>query len=172
MHIKELDLTDLDELQKVSKETFYDTFAAQNTEQNMQEYLAKSYRLEKLSTELENKNSFFYFVLSDKNEVMGYLKLNVNDAQSEDDFENALEIERIYIRKSFQKQGLGKILYNIATTKATQLGKNRIWLGVWEFNQNAKAFYQHLGFEFVGSHTFNMGDDPQTDLTMVKEIQS
>ncbi|ADG39639.1 MULTISPECIES: GNAT family N-acetyltransferase [Leuconostoc] len=170
MHIKELDLTDLNELQKVSTETFYDTFAAQNTEQNMQDYLVNSYKLEKLSAELENKNSFFYFVLNDTNEVMGYLKLNVNDAQSEDDFENALEIERIYIRKAFQKQGLGKILYNIATTRAVQLGKRRIWLGVWEHNQNAKAFYQHLGFDFVGSHIFNMGNDPQTDLIMVKTI--
>lgn len=59
MHIKELDLTDLDELQKVSTETFYDTFAAQNTEQNMQDYIANSYKLEKLSAELENKIHFF-----------------------------------------------------------------------------------------------------------------
>ncbi|MDI6666591.1 GNAT family N-acetyltransferase [Leuconostoc falkenbergense] len=170
MRIKELDLTDLNELQKVSLETFYDTFADQNTEKNMQEYLATSYKLEKLTEELENTNSFFYFVLNDEDDIMGYLKLNINAAQSEDDFDNALEIERIYIRKSFQKQGLGKILYNIAMTKATQLGKKRIWLGVWEFNQNAKAFYQHLGFEFVGSHTFDVGDDPQTDLIMVKDI--
>ncbi|MFD2729631.1 GNAT family N-acetyltransferase [Enterococcus camelliae] len=170
MHIKELDLTDLDALQKVSVETFYDTFAAQNTKQNMEDYLESSYKLEKLTEELENENSFFYFVLNDNDEIMGYLKLNVNDVQSEDGFENALEIERIYICKAFQKQGLGKILYDIAIAKATQLGKQRIWLGVWEFNQNAKAFYQHLGFKFVGSHTFNMGDDPQTDLIMVKDI--
>lgn len=170
MHIKKLDLTDINELQKVSVETFYDTFADQNTEKNMQDYLSNSYNFETLTEELKNKNSFFYFVLSDEDDIMGYLKLNINDAQSEDDFENALEIERIYIRKEFQKQGLGKVLYNIALTKATELEKQRIWLGVWEFNQNAKAFYQHLGFEFVGSHIFNMGADPQTDLIMVKSI--
>ncbi|KAA8442661.1 GNAT family N-acetyltransferase [Weissella paramesenteroides] len=170
MHIKKLDLTDINELQKVSVETFYDTFADQNTEKNMQDYVSNSYKLETLTEELKNKNSFFYFVLSDEDDIMGYLKLNISDAQSEDDFENALEIERIYIRKEFQKQGLGKILYNIALTKATELEKQRIWLGVWEFNQNAKAFYQHLGFEFVGSHIFNMGADPQTDLIMVKSI--
>lgn len=170
MHIKKLDLTDINELQKVSVETFYDTFADQNTEKNMQDYVSNSYKLETLTEELKNKNSFFYFVLSDEDDIMGYLKLNISDAQSEDDFENALEIEQIYIRKEFQKQGLGKILYNIALTKATELEKQRIWLGVWEFNQNAKAFYQHLGFEFVGSHIFNMGADPQTDLIMVKSI--
>ncbi|NEZ89947.1 GNAT family N-acetyltransferase [Weissella paramesenteroides] len=170
MHIKKLDLTDINELQKVSVETFYDTFADQNTEKNMQDYLSNSYNFETLTEELKNKNSFFYFVLNDEDNIMGYLKLNINDAQSEDDFENALEIERIYIRKEFQKQGLGKVLYNIALTKATELEKQRIWLGVWEFNQNAKAFYQHLGFEFVGSHIFNMGAEPQTDLIMVKSI--
>ncbi|WP_288572036.1 GNAT family N-acetyltransferase [uncultured Weissella sp.] len=170
MHIKKLDLTDINELQKVSVETFYDTFADQNTEKNMQDYLSNSYNFETLTEELKNKNSFFYFVLNDEDNIMGYLKLNINDAQSEDDFENALEIERIYIRKEFQKQGLGKVLYNIALTKATELEKQRIWLGVWEFKQSAKAFYQHLGFEFVGSHIFNMGADPQTDLIMVKSI--
>ncbi|WP_312694065.1 GNAT family N-acetyltransferase [Leuconostoc pseudomesenteroides] len=170
MYIQELKRANCNELQKISVETFYDTFADQNTEKNMQDYLAIGYKLEKLTQELENKNSFFYFVRDNEDEIMGYLKLNVNDAQSEDDFENALEIERIYIRKAFQKQGLGKILYNIALNKATQLGKDCIWLGVWEFNPNAQAFYQHLGFEFVGSHTFKMGDDSQTDLIMIKNI--
>lgn len=170
MHIKQLELSDVQDLQKISIETFYDTFADQNTEQNMEEYLASSYNLEKLRSELKNKDSFFYFVLNNANNITGYIKLNINDAQSEDDFEQAIEIERIYVRKAFQKQGIGKILYNIATSKAVELEKSRIWLGVWEFNQNAKAFYQHLGFEQVGSHTFNMGDEPQTDLIMMKSI--
>ena len=112
-YIKELGLTDINELQKVSVETFHDTFAAQNTEKNMQDYLSNSYKLETLTKEINNPNSFFYFVLNNEDDIMGYLKLNINDAQSEDDFENALEIERIYIRKNFQKQGLGKVLYNI-----------------------------------------------------------
>ena len=170
MHIKKLDLTDINELQKVSVETFYDTFADQNTEKNMQDYLSNSYNFETLTEELKNKNSFFYFVLNDEDNIMGYLKLNINDAQSEDDFENALEIERIYIRKEFQKQGLGKVLYNIALTKATELEKQRIWLGVWEFNDNALAFYHTMGFERVGSHSFFMGDDEQTDFLMLKEL--
>lgn len=92
MYIKELGLTDINELQKVSVETFHDTFAAQNTEKNMQDYLSNSYKLETLTKEINNPNSFFYFVLNNEDDIMGYLKLNINDAQSEDDFENALEI--------------------------------------------------------------------------------
>jgi spermine/spermidine N-acetyltransferase (EC 2.3.1.-) len=59
MYIKELDLTDLNQLQKVSVETFHDTFATQNTEKNMQDYLSNSYKLETLTKEINNPNSFF-----------------------------------------------------------------------------------------------------------------
>lgn len=77
MYIKELGLTDINELQKVSVETFHDTFAAQNTEKNMQDYLSNSYKLETLTKEINNPNSFFYFVLNNEDDIIGYLKLNI-----------------------------------------------------------------------------------------------
>ncbi|MGO0154354.1 GNAT family N-acetyltransferase [Leuconostoc mesenteroides] len=126
--------------------------------------------MEKLGKEIENTNSFFYIFYSDNNEKMAYLKLNVNNAQSEDNFDNALEIERIYIQKCYQKKGLGRQLFELALNKAFELNKTQIWLGVWEFNENAKSFYTHLGFEVVGEHTFNLGTDAQTDLLMSKKI--
>lgn len=84
---------------------------------------------------------------------------------------NYLEIERIYVLKEFQKHGLGKQLYDKALERAHALGKSRIWLGVWEHNHNALAFYSKIGFERIGQHSFFMGDDEQIDYIMVKQLE-
>ena len=84
--------------------------------------------------------------------------------------EDAFEIERIYISGKFQKLGLGKHLMEQAMSLAEELGKKRIWLGVWEHNENAITFYQKKGFFKTGEHSFFMGDDEQIDWIMVKEL--
>lgn len=170
MKIKQLATSDVQELQDISIETFTNTYSSQSDMNDLKQYLEESYTIEKLGKEIENTNSFFYIFYSDNNEKMAYLKLNVNNAQSEDNFDNALEIERIYIQKCYQKKGLGRQLFELALNKAFELNKTQIWLGVWEFNENAKSFYTHLGFEVVGEHTFNLGTDAQTDLLMSKKI--
>jgi diamine N-acetyltransferase len=84
--------------------------------------------------------------------------------------EDSLEIERIYIRSKFQKLGLGKDLMNKAIEVAVEQGKNKIWLGVWEKNENAIAFYKKSGFVPAGSHSFYMGDEEQIDFIMIKSL--
>lgn len=84
--------------------------------------------------------------------------------------EDSLEIERIYIRAKFQKLGLGKYLINKAIEIAVEQEKNKIWLGVWEKNENAIAFYKKLGFVQAGSHSFHMGDEEQIDFIMIKSL--
>lgn len=108
---------------------------------------------------------FFY-----NDEVAGYLKVNTGAAQSEPMGDEALEIERIYILEKFQKHGLGKQLFNKALEIAQEGGKGKIWLGVWEKNENAIAFYERLGFVQTGSHSFYMGDEEQIDFIMSKTL--
>src|SRR5690606_16174629 len=103
-------------------------------------------------------------------QVAGYLKINADAAQTEEMGEDALEVERIYISRAFQKLGLGKHLMEQALELAARLGKKKIWLGVWEHNANAIAFYQKKGFVKTGEHSFFMGDDEQIDWIMVKEL--
>ena len=103
-------------------------------------------------------------------EVAGYLKVNTNDAQSEKMDEESLEIERIYIKKKFQKHGLGKFLLNKAMEIAMESNKKNIWLGVWEKNENAIAFYRKMGFVQTGSHSFYMGKEEQIDFIMTKTL--
>ncbi|AFT81710.1 GNAT family N-acetyltransferase [Leuconostoc carnosum] len=170
MKIKQLTISDAQELQEISIETFTNTYGSQSDMNDLNQYLKESYSIKKLKKEIENTNSSFYIFYDDNNEKMAYLKLNIDSAQSEDDFENALEIERIYIQKQHQKKGLGRQMFSLAIKKAYELNKKQIWLGVWEYNENAKLFYKHLGFHAVGEHTFNLGNDAQTDLLMSKKI--
>ncbi|MGO4731244.1 GNAT family N-acetyltransferase [Paenibacillus sp. 2KB_22] len=157
------------ELQEISYETFNETFEAQNSPENMNAYLEKAFNREQLETELSNAESQFLFVYVN-NKIAGYMKVNINDAQSEKMGAESLEIERIYIRKEFQKHGLGKVLLHKAIEMATEHHKTSIWLGVWEKNENAIAFYEKMGFVQTGAHAFCMGDEEQIDLIMTKTI--
>jgi len=168
--IKRCNHEDLQTLQEISIETFNATFKDQNSPENMTAYLEKAFNVNQLEKELFNTSSEFFFV-SVNHEVAGYLKLNTNEAQSEPMGEEALEIERIYIKSEFQKHGLGKILFNRAIEIAREQNKNKIWLGVWEKNDNAIAFYKKLGFIETGAHSFYMGDEEQMDLIMIKTLQ-
>ncbi|MEC0281271.1 GNAT family N-acetyltransferase [Terribacillus saccharophilus] len=167
--IKKCSIKDLQILQKVSVETFTDTFKDQNTPENMKAYLDKAYASKKLENELLNTSSQFFFIYLNE-ELAGYLKVNTDDAQTEEMNDDSLEIERIYVRSKFQKQGLGKYLMNKAIELATESRKNVIWLGVWEKNQNAIAFYSKNGFVKTGAHSFHMGDEEQVDYILTKTL--
>jgi ribosomal protein S18 acetylase RimI-like enzyme len=135
----------------------------------MNAYLEKAFNLQQVKKELSNISSEFFFVYF-KDEIAGYLKVNTNDAQSEDMGDESLEIERIYIKNKFQKHGLGKYLLNKAMEIALESNKKKIWLGVWEKNENAIAFYIKMGFVQTGAHHFYMGDEEQMDFIMVKTL--
>ncbi|MFD0050965.1 GNAT family N-acetyltransferase [Actinomycetes bacterium NPDC127524] len=169
IHLKKCTLKELHDLQGMSCETFKETFMHQNSAENMTSYLEKAFDLKQLEKELDNLSSQFFFVYFNK-EAAGYLKVNTDDAQSEEMGGESLEIERIYIRNNFQKQGLGKFLLHKAMDIAMECGKKKIWLGVWEKNANAIAFYKKLGFAENGSHSFYMGDEEQIDIIMTKTL--
>ena len=169
MNIKKCTLEDLRKLQEISYETFNETFKHQNSPENMNAYLERAFNLKQLERELSNISSLFFFVYFN-NEVTGYLKVNTNDAQSEEMGDESLEIERIYIRNKFQKHGLGKYLLNKVMEIAVEHKKNKIWLGVWEKNENAIAFYIKKGFVQTGAHSFYMGEDEQLDFIMTKTL--
>ena len=167
--IKKCTLDDLDDLQVISYDTFNETFKEQNSAENMKAYLERAFTLEKLEKELSHPSSHFFFIYI-HGELAGYLKVNMNDAQTEEMGEEAFEIERIYIKRDYKKQGLGKYLLNLAHDMAVTHGKKSIWLGVWEKNHQALAFYMKMGFTQAGDHSFFMGDEEQIDYIMVKEL--
>ena len=169
MKIRKININDLEKLRNLSIQTFRETFDEVNTEEDMQKYLDENLSVEKLNSELDNTNSEFYF-LENNGDILGYLKLNFKDAQTEKLEENHFEIERIYILKAFLGQKLGQILFD----EAIEIGKEKnleyVWLGVWEENHRALKFYNKNGFEIFGKHDFVLGEDVQTDLLMKRLI--
>ena len=158
-------------LQQVSRQTFYETFAASNSEANMTQYLEQQFAIEKLAAELSNTSSTFYFAwLNDR--VVGYLKLNTGAAQTEAQGEHALEIERIYVLQELHGKKVGQLLYEKAIQVAQEKQVHFVWLGVWENNIRAIRFYEKNGFVTFDKHIFRLGDDEQTDLLMKKSIVS
>src|SRR5690606_28825099 len=102
-------LNDIEQLQKIGRETFSETFSSSNTEENMKQYLDQKFSIEQLTDEINNENSEFYLALSETT-VVGYLKINFGASQTELKDEKALEIERIYVLKEFHGKKVGQIL--------------------------------------------------------------
>lgn len=142
--MKKCSREDLQTLQQLSIETFNDTFKEQNSPENMKAYLESAFNTEQLEKELSNMSSQFFFVYFD-HEIAGYVKVNIDDAQSEEMGAESLEIERIYIKNSFQKHGLGKHLLNKAIEIALERNKKNIWLGVWEKMKMPLSFIRKWG---------------------------
>ncbi|MFC5683007.1 GNAT family N-acetyltransferase [Flavobacterium sp. MAHUQ-51] len=165
IEIKKVTVTEIEQLQKIGTQTFLETFAEMNSEENMKQYLEDKFSINKLTSELSNPNSEFYFAILNK-EPLGYLKVNFAKAQTELKDENGLEIERIYVLKEFHGAKIGQLLYNQALQIAKIHNLNYLWLGVWEENHRALNFYKKNGFIEFDKHLFKLGNDEQTDLLM------
>jgi diamine N-acetyltransferase len=159
------------QLVDISRQTFLETFGADNTAEDMQLYLDNNFSSAQLLAEINNPASEFYFALL--NEVpVGYLKLNFGNAQTELQTGNTTEIERIYVLQQFQGHKIGQFLFNKAIEMATTRQAHYIWLGVWEHNTKAIQFYQKNGFEKFDTHVFTLGKDEQTDWLMKRVLNN
>ncbi|WP_296618743.1 GNAT family N-acetyltransferase [Marivirga sp.] len=167
--IKKVSLKDIADLQKISRKTFFETYAVGNTEEDMLRYLNQEFTSEKLIAELNDPNSEFYFAILE-GEIIGYLKVNFGQSQTDIKDDKSLEIQRIYVLKEFQGKKIGESLYQKAIEIANQKKLDYLWLGVWEENPNAIQFYEKIGFKAFDKHTFKLGEDIQTDIMMKQDL--
>ena len=152
--LEKIVLSQLHELHDISIQTFEETFADQNTSENMKWYFENTMNIDCIRKELLHPNSYFYWA-THQNQTIWYLKLNFNEAQSEMVLNNeAFEIERIYIKNEFQGNGFGSELFTLALRLGSEKGYKKLWLGVWEHNQKALAFYKRKGLVPFDQHLF------------------
>lgn len=166
-YIRIATIADVNLLCKIGAKTFIETYGNQNTPENLQSYLDEKFNEKQISDELSTPNTLFLLVELD-NEIIGYSKMRVNLVENQDP--KALEIERIYITKQYHGQKLGAFLMQGCIDTAIRNNYTSLWLGVWEHNPKAIAFYQKWGFEVFGTHIFQLGDDAQTDFLMKKTL--
>lgn len=170
INIQKVPLDDVDKLQSLSKQTFFESFSSGNTEENIQKYLDEAFSINRLTVELNDNNAAFYFAILEDMEI-GYLKLNFGSSQTELQGDRAVEIERIYVLNAFQGKSVGQTLFGKAIEIAREKGADYVWLGVWEENLKAINFYKKNGFVVFDKHLFKLGDDEQTDLMMKLELK-
>lgn len=155
----------------LTRETFYDSFAADNTAEDMELYLAEHLQPEALEKEIFLPGNHF-FIAWDGQRPVGYLRLRERPEGHPDCIPagNSIELARFYATADSIGKGVGKAMMAHLLEYASGLGFERIWLGVWEHNHRAIGFYQKWGFEKVGSHPFMLGRDLQTDWLMTREL--
>lgn len=156
---------EIEALQKIIVRTFLDSFGHLNEAHNIEIYVNDALSLECISDEFQTIGSDFYFAKID-DDITAYLKLNTGPAQTDQVLDKALEIQRIYVKKAYERNGIGLRLMHLAISRAQALELKWIWLGVWDQNYNAIKFYEHLGFETFGHHDFMLGRELQVDLLM------
>lgn len=156
---------DLELIHSISRRTFYESFSWYNTPENMGYYLEHNLSPEKLRQELSAADSRFY-LLEQEGTLAGYFKINAGKDSDGNNDAYCLEIERIYVLKKFHGTGFGQLLLNEIVQIAKNEKRSLIWLGVWELNPRAIAFYTKNGFRETGQHPFMLGEDKQTDKIM------
>jgi len=168
MKIERVTLQQLGELQAISQSTFADAYGPFNTFESMEEYFATSLSIQKLTEEIKSLNARFYFLTGDNGQPVAYLKVNFWTDVKEWAPADSLEIERLYVKKEFQRKKYGTRLMNFAIQLGEEHHINHFWLGVWEFNPDAIRFYETLGYKVVDKHIFRFGNEDQYDFIMHK----
>ena len=156
-------------LAEVGARTFSETFAADNTPEDMASYLAASFNPERQVAELADPASTF-LLAEVGGFAAGYAKLHSGEPAEGVEGDKPVELVRLYVLHEWLGRGVGAELMRACVDDARQGGHGTIWLGVWERNGRAQAFYRKWGFRAVGEHTFQLGADPQRDILMERPV--
>jgi len=164
-----LQLSDAKELSEFAARTFQATFAEHNEAEDMQSFLRNTYSAEIQAREISDpQRHFMKATLNGK--IVGYVQLRANAVKDGVKGPKPMELQRIYIDENCKGTGLAARLMNAAISLAHEMRFETLWLGVWEHNQRALAFYRKFGFVEVGEHDFYLGRDKQRDLILSKDI--
>jgi ribosomal protein S18 acetylase RimI-like enzyme len=170
--IAKANLTTATRLAALGSQTFSETFAADNTPEDMAAFLAETYGPEIQLSELQQPR--YTFLLAEmQGELVGFAKLWRDSPLGLAAGEQApgrLEIKQLYVVEDWIGTGLGAALMRRILDLAQAENCTAILLGVWERNERAKAFYQRFGFREVGELAFTLGTDVQRDLILRKGL--
>ncbi|MFN3850230.1 MAG: GNAT family N-acetyltransferase [Spirosomataceae bacterium] len=169
MNIRIAKISDAENLRNLTEVTFRDKYTVFNTPENMEMHVQKYFGLDKISSEIEDAQ-IKYFVVENGQQLIGYAKLAIESKAENLVAKKPVEIQRFYVHQDFQGRKIGQKLMETVIDWAKNNDFDVVWLGAWENNPDALRFYQRLGFEIFGKHTFLLGEDVQNDFTMKKEI--
>jgi len=162
---------DAAKLAVLAERTFRAAFGSSNTRENMDAHCASAYGETIQASEITNAD-IETFVCADSTELVGYAQLRWGIAPPCVLALRPAEIRRIYVDQQWHGRGIAQALMSQALIAAARRNADRVWLGVWEHNPRAMAFYRKFGFTKVGHHVFQLGDDPQRDWILCRDVRS
>jgi ribosomal protein S18 acetylase RimI-like enzyme len=160
---------DAEALAELATRTFLDAFSAQNDPYDLQLYLGSVYRADKQAEEIADPR-MSTLVAEVDGRLAAFAQLRDSEAPECVADRGAIELMRFYVDQRFHGHGLAGALMAAVLAESQRRGAGTLWLGVWEQNGRAKAFYLKCGFTDVGSHLFLLGTDPQTDRIMIRSL--
>lgn len=164
---------DAESLASAARTFFRDTFGNANTAEDMEAYLADAFTGARMRAELSAPDSRVWLAISGEEEIAGYVHVRQNAVPARAPLASpnrAAEIVRLYADRRWHGKGLGAALMQKGLETALDWDADVLWLGVWERNARAIAFYQKQGFEIVGEHDFMLGTDRQRDFVMARRL--
>lgn len=156
-------------LAELGARTFAETFATDNSNEDMAAYLAASFSVSQQMADLADPASTF-LVAEVRGLAVGYAKLHAGEPEDGVDGAKPVELVRLYVSREWLGRGVGEALMRACLDEARQAGHRTMWLGVWERNGRAQAFYRKWNFRVVGEHVFQLGSDPQRDILMKRAV--
>jgi ribosomal protein S18 acetylase RimI-like enzyme len=156
-------------LAELGARTFRETFAADNSHEDMAAYLASSFNPARQTAELEDDASTF-FIAEVGGVAAGYAMLRAGSTAECVEGAKPVELVRLYVSLEWLGRGVGEALMRACVDEARRAGRETIWLGVWERNARAQTFYRKWNFRAVGEHVFQLGSDAQTDILMERAL--
>lgn len=171
IQIRQATTGDAQPLTDLAYTTFWDAFAhhPKNAPEDLNHYMRQAFNLEQITVELADENSIF-LIAEIESKPAGYAKLIVGNTEEGITATRPIELSRLYSHQEFLGKGVGQNLIDACFEYAKTHSHDVMWLGVWEYNPRARRFYERNGFCEVGKHTFQLGNDSQTDLLMQREI--
>ncbi|HEX8030553.1 MAG TPA: GNAT family N-acetyltransferase [Vicinamibacterales bacterium] len=169
MTIRPATVGDAATLSELARRTFYDTFAPTNNAGDMSLYLAGAYGVDQQTRELNDRDITTLLVEED-GQAIAYAQLRAGHVPDCVAGADPIELWRFYVVQGRHGRGIAQSLMERVRAEARAIGAKTLWLGVWERNDRARAFYVKSGFTVAGDHIFLFGTDPQTDLVMVAPL--
>jgi len=168
--IRPATLEDAALLADIGARLFDQTFLAQNTPEDMESYLASTYSPEIQRAEIADPDRATVFAFDHAGTAIGFATKRRGTRSSGVVAERPVEVQRIYVDRNSHGSGIGAALMNSCVEQARAWNGDVLWLGVWQENPRAIAFYKRQGFEVVGVQTFMVGSDLQHDFVMARPL--
>lgn len=158
------------ELSVFAERVFREAFGAQNRTADLEMYIGRAFGERQQAAELGDPDVTTLMAEVD-GRLAGFAQLRPGKTPACVVGSAPIELWRFYVDRPFQGAGVAATLMDAVVDSAGEREARTLWLGVWERNPRAQAFYRKCGFVDVGAQAFVLGSETQTDRVMARSLR-